>query len=63
VWKFSSSDEAGRRLETETGSSPWLAEIISTYSAIIVGGVFVIFNVMTPVFLYRNFKNLAHPVV
>jgi len=50
-------------LQTEDGSSPFLAEIISTYSALIVGGVFVIFNVMTPVFLYRNFRNLAHPVV
>jgi hypothetical protein len=63
VWKLSSSDETDRRLKTEDGSTPWLGEIISTYSAIIVGGVFAIFFVTTPVFLYRNFKNLGHPVV
>ena len=50
-------------LKTEDGSSPWLAETISSYSALIIGSVFVIFNAMTPVFLYRNFRNLNHPVV
>lgn len=68
MWKFKSSDqEDDRKLATEDSSaittSPWIAEVISTYSAIIIGGVFLIFNVMTPIFLYRNFRNLDHPVI
>jgi hypothetical protein len=63
VWKLVSKSETDRRLKTKDGSTPWLGEIISTYSAIIVGGVFTIFFVTTPVLLYRNFRNLNHPVV
>ena len=63
MWKLSSSDETGRKLKTEDGSTPWLAEIISVYSAIVVGGVFAVFFVTTPLFFYRNFRNLDHPVV
>lgn len=62
-WNILSSEEASRKLSSDDGSTTFYGEIISTYSAVLVGGVFLIFNLANPILLYRNFKNLSHPVV
>lgn len=62
-WSLKNSEEGAMRMLASEDESSFYGEIISTYSAVVVGGVFIIFNLVNPILLYRNFKNLSHPIV